>query len=185
MKRKYLKNKTFWLGAAAIVLAGSVSVQSAMAYFTTYVKAKGGYEITLGSQTEIEEDVKDMTKEIKISNTGETDCYVRVKVFCGSQIEISYAGAVDDKGNAYWTKGDDGYWYYKDILPAGGTSEVLQAKITLPEDYKDSFNVIVVQECTPVQYKEDGTPYADWNAKVDTKTDIGVADPADGKEAAR
>ena len=40
----------------------------------------------------------------------------------------------------------------KDILPAGGTSEVLQAKINLPEDYKDSFNVIVVQECTPVQY---------------------------------
>lgn len=53
MKGKYIKNKTFWLGAAAIVLAGSVSVQSAMAYFTTYVKAKGGYEITLGSQTEI------------------------------------------------------------------------------------------------------------------------------------
>ena len=185
MKRKYLKNKTFWLGAAAIVLVGSVSVQSAMAYFTTYVKAKGGYEITLGSQTEIHEDVKNMTKEIKISNTGETDCYVRVKVFCGSQLDIDYSGAVDEKGNAYWTKGDDGYWYYKDILPVGSTSEVLQAKIKLPEDYKDSFNVIVVQECTPVQYKEDGTPYADWNAKVDTKTDIGVADPANGKEAAR
>ena len=108
MKKQYLKNKTLWLGTAAVILAGSVSVQSAMAYFTTYVKAKGGYEITLGSQTEIKEDVKDMTKEIKITNTGETDCYVRVKVFCGSQIEISYAGAVDEDGNAYWTTGDDG-----------------------------------------------------------------------------
>lgn len=185
MKKQYLKNKTLWLVAAAVILAGSVSVQSAMAYFTTYVKAKGGYEITLGSQTEIKEDVKDMTKEIKITNTGETDCYVRVKVFCGSQIEISYAGAVDGDGNAYWTKGDDGYWYYKDILPAGATSEEFQVKITVPEGYKESFNVIVVQESTPVKYREDGTPYADWNAKVDTKTDIGVASPADGKEAAR
>lgn len=185
MKGRYLKNKTFWLGAAAVVLAGSLSVQSAMAYFTTYVKAKGGCEITLGSETEIHENVKDMTKEIKITNTGKTDCYVRVKVFCGSQLDIAYSGAVDDKGNALWTKKDDGYWYYKEILKAGGTSEVLEVKISLPEDYKDSFNVIVVQECTPVQYKADGTPYADWNAKVDTKTDIGVADPAKGKEAAR
>ena len=70
MKGKFFKNKTFWLGAAAIVMAGSLTAQSAMAYFTTYVKAKGGYEITLGSETEIEEKIKDMTKEITISNTG-------------------------------------------------------------------------------------------------------------------
>ncbi len=63
MKGRFMKNKTFWLGAAAIVMAGSMTAQSAMAYFTTYVKAKGGYEITLGSETEIEEKVKDMTKE--------------------------------------------------------------------------------------------------------------------------
>lgn len=188
MKGKFLKNKTFWLGVAAIVMAGSLTAQSAMAYFTTYVKAKGGYEITLGSETEIEEKVKDMTKEITISNTGKTDCYVRVKVFCGSQLDIKFSGAVDNKGNDYWTLGDDGYWYYKDVLPAGSKSEVLKAKIEVPEDYKDTFNVVVVQECTPVQYNADGTAVdpakADWNVKVDTKTDIGVADPASGEEAA-
>ena len=103
MKGRFMKNKTFWLGAAAIVMAGSLTAQSAMAYFTTYVKAKGGYEITLGSETEIEEKVKDMTKEITISNTGKTDCYVRVKVFCGSQLDIKFSGAVNDKGEDYWT----------------------------------------------------------------------------------
>jgi hypothetical protein len=181
MKNKLLKNKTFWLATIAVVLCASVSVPSAMAYFTTYVKAEGGYEITLGDETEIEEDVKDMTKSISIKNTGETDCYVRVKVFCGSELNITYSGAVDDSGNQYWTLDDDGYWYYKDILKVGSSSEVLNAKINLPEDYKDKFNVVVVQECTPVLYKEDGTAYADWNAKVDTKTDIGVADAS--KEA--
>lgn len=183
--KKYIQTKTCWLTAAAVVLVLCLSAREAMAYFTTYVKAEGGYEITLGNETEVQENVKDMTKEITISNTGATDCYVRVKVFCGSQLEIEYAGAVDDQGNAYWTKGDDGYWYYRDILPVHGQSEVLQAKIRLPEEYTDSFNVIVVQECTSVRYKEDGTPYADWEAKADTKTDIGVADPGKEKEAAR
>ena len=35
MKGRFMKNKTFWLGAAAIVMAGSLTAQSAMAYFTT------------------------------------------------------------------------------------------------------------------------------------------------------
>lgn len=185
MKHGFVKKKSVWLTAAALVLAGCVSVPDAMAYFTTYVKAEGGYEITLGNETEIEETVSDMTKEITISNTGAADCYVRVKVFCGSQLDITYAGAVDEAGNACWTKKDDGYWYYKDILPVNGKTKVLQAKISLPEGYTDSFNVIVVQECAAVQYTEDGTPFADWNAKLDTKTDIGGADPAKKKEAAR
>ncbi len=174
MKTNLFKNKTFWLAIVAGGLVCSISVPSAMAYFTTYVKAEGGYEITLGSETEIEEKVKDMTKEISLTNTGETDCYVRVKVFSGSQINMTYTSAVDDSGNTYWTSNEDGYWYYKDILKVNRSTEILKAKIELSEDYKDSFNVIVVQECTPVQYHEDGTPYADWNAKVDTKTDIGV-----------
>lgn len=178
MKKNLLKNKTFWLAVVASGLCLSVSVPSAMAYFTTYVQAEGGYEITLGSETEIHEDVKDMTKEISLTNTGETDCYVRVKVFSGSQIDITYTSALDGNGNAYWTKNDDGYWYYSEILKVNSSSEILKAKIEMDEDFKESFNVIVVQECTPVQYHEDGTPYADWNAKVDTKTDIGVQEAA-------
>lgn len=38
------------------------------------------------------------------------------------------------------------------------------------EELKDNltFNVIVIYESTPVMYNEDGTPYADWNAVLDT-----------------
>ena len=169
MKGRFMKNKTFWLGAAAIVMAGSLTAQSAMAYFTTYVKAKGGYEITLGSETEIEEKVKDMTKEITISNTGKTDCYVRVKVFCGSQLDIKFSGAVNDKGEDYWTLGDDGYWYYESVLPAGETTkQELNISYQFPSgDGKASeFNVVVIQECTPVLFDENGNAYADWNHAV-------------------
>lgn len=38
-------------------------------------------------------------------------------------------------------------------------------------EYTDDFNVIVIQECTPVLYDENGNPYADWNVILDTKQD--------------
>ena len=31
-----------------------------------------------------------------------------------------------------------------------------------------TFNVVVIYESTPVLYREDGTPYADWNAVLDS-----------------
>lgn len=173
--KRLLRTKTFWLTAAAVVLVGSMSIHEAMAYFTTYVTAKGGYPITLGSSSTVEEQVENMTKKITITNTGATECYVRVKVFSGDMVDISYSGAVDGSGSAYWIKNEsDGYWYYKDIVPAGGKTEVLQAKIQVAADYEESFDVIVIQECTPVLYNADGTPYADWERKLDTKTDIGT-----------
>ena len=165
--KKVWKKKTFGLAATAVVLVGSVSLPNAMAYFTTYVTAKGGYEISVDADSSIEEEVKDMTKHITISNTGENDCYVRVKIFCGSEIKLSCSGTK-------WSKGDDDYWYYKDIVPAGGKTETLLAKIKLPKDYTENFDVVVIQECTPVLYDSNGTPYADWDRVLDTKTDIGT-----------
>ena len=175
--KKFLRHKTIWLtAAAAVILAGGMCIQSAMAYFTTYVTARGSQTITLGARTERKEDVRDMTKHIIISNVDESDCWVRVKAFTGSQFTIQYSGAVDDSGNQYWTLNDDGYWYYKDIVPAGGETQELLAKIEVPEELKDSFDVVVIQECTPVTYLADGTPApADWNRNIDTKTDIGTA----------
>lgn len=168
---KIWKRKTFWLTAAALLLVGGLSIQEAMAYFTTYVEAEGGYTVTLGPSTVIEETVEDMTKSITISNTGNVDCYVRVKVFAGSTVDIAYFGS------ANWSKDADGYWYYKDIVPVGGKTEVLNATISVADGFEESFtnfNVIVIQECTPVLYKSDGSPYGDWNAAVDTRTDIGT-----------
>lgn len=173
--KRYLKQNRFWLTAAALVLLVSVNLPRAMAYFTTCVAAEGGYPVTLSSNATIEEEVEDMTKHIVLSNTGQCDCYVRVKVFSGSQFTIQYAGAVDDEKKPYWNfKETDGYWYYRDIVPKGKETEVLQAKIEVPKDWKETFDIIVIQECTPVLYEADGTPYADWEHNIDTKTDIGT-----------
>ena len=47
MKKK-LNKKTLCLTAAALTLTAGLSVGSAMAYFTTYVTAQGGQELSLG-----------------------------------------------------------------------------------------------------------------------------------------
>lgn len=166
MKKRFFAKVLAACGAA--VLIGTSALPEAMAYFTTYVSAEGGYPVTLGNQTEIEETVSDMAKHIVIANTGETQCYVRVKVFGGSQFDIAYSG------DAGWTLAEDGYWYYADALDVGGQTGELVAAVTVPEDYTQSFNIIVIQECTPVLYETDGTPYADWDRIADWTTDIGT-----------
>lgn len=99
--------------------------------------------------------------------------YIRVKAFCGSEYSLVFS---DESGK--WTPGEDGYYYYSDIVNGGGTTDELLVKIeNVPEDVTDadSFNVVVVYESTPVLYREDGTPYADWNSKVNTGTVEGGA----------
>lgn len=155
--------KVLLMSAAALGMTAALTIQSSMAFFTTYVSAGGSHPVTLGTQTEIHEDVSEMTKHIVIRNTsGTNDCYVRVKVFYAEPFDISYT----DVDGGKWSRGEDDFWYYNGILGPGEVTSVLDAKIGVPENFdKDSFNVVVIQECTPVLYDENGKPYADWNMK--------------------
>lgn len=163
--------------AASAVLTVTVSVGTAQAYFTTYATAKGGHRISLGTRTGITEEFSRWTKHISISNTGKRECFVRVKVFAGSTYQLDYTG------NGAWRAGEDGYWYYDAVLPAGGVTASLDVKITLPEvtetdeegnalPFTEDFNVVVIQECTAALYREDGTAYADWNMLLESTKDV-------------
>ena len=164
-----MKNKkTIYLAAAALLLTAGLSAGTAMAYFTTYAEASGGVTLSLGSTTTVpNEEVSNWTKHVTIENTGDYDCYVRLKAFAGDKYQD---GLKYSDGSGKWTPGADEYWYYSDILPAGGSTGEIQIKIDNMETETD-FNVIVVQESTPVQYKEDGTPYADWDVIADSSQD--------------
>ena len=169
--------KTVCAAAIALALVAGASAGSARAYFTTFATARGGNQITVGTKTQITEQFSDWTKRIQLSNTGTAECYVRARVFAGSTYGLEYSGSTG------WRDGGDGYWYYDEILPAGGVTGELQVKITLPavtvEDpaletpppYTEDFNVVVIQECTAVLYEEDGIPYADWDAVLDSGRD--------------
>jgi len=147
------------MAAAALGMTAALTMEGASAYFTTYVSAGGSQVVRLGSTTEIHEDVSQMTKRISIENaSAENDCFVRVKVFYGGDLEVVYSDAENN-----WQEGEGGYWYYQPILPAAQMTTGLDVKINVPEGYdKDGFNVVVIQECTPVVYDEEGNPTADW-----------------------
>lgn len=150
------------LAALAVLLILGGSIRGAMAYFTTYVVAEGGYEIRFGSDVTLTEEVAAWIKRLVVSNTpGSEPIFVRAKALCGSEYQLLY-----EAPSGKWTAGDDGYYYYEDILYGGESAEVLNIHIgTVPEDpaHGDGFHVVVVYETTPVLYHEDGTPYADWD----------------------
>lgn len=174
MMKKYPDKKIIVLAAAALVLVINLGIGNAMAYFTTYAAAKGEAEISLGlTTTTPEETVSDWTKHIRIKNTGDFDCYVRIKVFAGAEYQnhLTYS---DMSGK--WSPGADGYYYYSEIVPAGGSTEELLAGIKGIKESMEStgsqrdFNVIVVQECTMVVYDKEGRPTADWSKISDSVT---------------
>ena len=154
--------KLIAMSAAALGMTAALTIESSLAYFTTYVSAGGGGVVNLGSSTVIDEDVEEMTKLITISNPSDrSDCFVRVKVFSGTEVTAAVSG------DSRWRRGKDDYWYYTPVLPAGESTTVLNAKINVTEGFdKDNFNVVVIQECTPVVYDEDGNEPADWNTVI-------------------
>ena len=178
-----MRKRSLCLAGAALFLAGSVTVGSAIAYFTTYATASGSAQIDLGfTVTEPNEEVSDWTKRIVIDNTGDYDCYVRVKALVGDK----YKEYVTTEAPEGWTEGGDGFYYYSGIVPAGGSTpgnledpddpDVLRVKLDKEKissilGEKDDFNVIIIQESTPVLYDEEGRPYADWNVILDSVQD--------------
>lgn len=171
MKKKNFKTLCF--AAAALTLTAGITVESAMAYFTTYVTAKGGYTVELGfTRTEIEEKVEYGKKVITLTNTGDYDCYVRLKALTGDAYKDSLLYS-EPGGAGKWTPGADGYYYFSDIVVPKGTSTELEVKFAFPaEEEPTDFNVIIIQECTPVLYDENGNPYADWSVTADVTQSV-------------
>ena len=171
MKKKYLK--TICLAAVVLTLVAGIAVEHAMAYFTTYVEAKGGYTVDLGfTRTEIKEDVEFGKKVISLKNTGDYDCYVRLKALTGDAYKDSLMYS-EPSGAGKWIPGAEGYYYYSDIVvPEGNTSELV-VKFAFPEGKEPTnFNVIIIQECTPVLYDATGNPYADWSVKAEVTQSV-------------
>ena len=159
--------KRIYLAAAALALVVTLGIGSAMAYFTTYVLADGGVELSMGSTVTIPKEKMDLHyKIVSIKNTGDYDCYVRVKAFVSAENgELVFS---DEDGK--WTPGADGYYYYSDIVKPGETTDTVKIAVNgllVEPEEGEAFNVIVVQECTPVLYDENGNAYADWNANAE------------------
>lgn len=92
-----LHKKPLIMATAALALTGTLAVGSAMAYFTTYTTAGGGVTMNMGfTETIPNETVDKDGKHVTIKNTGDYDCFVRVKAF--APMELTYT-ADPDKGS--------------------------------------------------------------------------------------
>ena len=178
-----MRKRNLILIALVFALIICATIQPAIAYFTTYVRAKGGHKVTLGDTTKITEEFSNWTKRVTIANEeGSAPVFIRAKV----RYEGKYTIAVSGSG---WTaQQEDGYYYYGEsqtqltVLDENQATSQLSVEIqgvptkssgegadnTAFEQLKDgeSFSVVVVYESTPVRYTANGTPYADWNAQI-------------------
>lgn len=170
MKKRNLRLAATAASALTASLVLTSGLGNAWAYFTTNTNAEGGHAITLaGEVTTVDEEFSfnDWTKRLVVTNTDTSgrSVYVRARAFSGSRYPLTYGGTG-------WESSDDGYFYYENILDAGGSTEELLVEIKgVPEEVTEpeSFNVVVVYETTPVQYDADGNPYADWSLKLETE----------------
>ena len=145
MKKRITKRSI--LAAAALVLCLSVTIGSAMAYFTDYEDAQGGAVLHLGGETEIDEGSDARNKHIVIQNTGETNMMVRVGII-GNENE-KYLTVTPASG---WIAGGDGFYYYGSTLkPEEQTSAidaVLKTEWQKGEDHPEltGMEITVVHE---------------------------------------
>lgn len=141
---------TLVLSVLFVILSiGGLRRNETGAYFSDQVSGEGSASIQLEYETKLDEVVSEGNKDITIENTGETDVWVRLRIFTGEADAVEYV--YDD---SKWTLEGDWY-YYNEILKAGEKTDSFKVNVT-KENVKDyNFQIIVVQECERVVYDGD------------------------------
>ena len=76
-----MKKRNLILIALVFTLIICATIQPAIAYFTTFVTAKGGYVIKLGDTTRVKETFSNWTKGVTIHNDADSEpVFIRAKV---------------------------------------------------------------------------------------------------------
>lgn len=124
--------------------------------------------------TEIEEvfeptqSVTTFKKEPVIANTGENDCYVRVRVSMSPEEALLIVGDEQVFGGSKANWGYyDGYYYYKTALKPGEKTTPLFNTVTIKNEYIDTiegFEVTVYQEAVQAKMTaRDGSVTTDYS----------------------
>lgn len=172
---KFRHNKKIIFVIATVLLL-TVAVGTTVAYIVTQtesiVNTFNPSKVTTavienGSETEYDNDVVPVNAKsnVKIKNTGDTEAYIRAAVIVtwkkietvdGITKESVYAQAptasdynIDwtfDDNSPTWVKGNDGYYYFKEPVKPGETTDVLinscSVTGTAPEGYSLSVEIL-------------------------------------------
>lgn len=142
------------LAGAVITLCLSLSTYGTLAYFTAddtahNVIVSGKIDIELQEWADEKKTIPfpedgisnvmpgtDVTKIVEVKNTGYNDAFIRVKVDKEIILPENVEGEPDssmmkiDFDETYWMLGDDGYYYYKEILQPNVVTKPLFASVS-------------------------------------------------------
>ena len=166
----------------AVTLVALIAIGATLAWFTdskevTNVVTMGNIKITLEEPIFSEENENNtitgvlpnqpIDKDPTIENVGKNDAYVRVLLaYEGlTETQSQEVEALLDIDGENWIKGEDGYYYYQNILAAGADPIVLFTKLTVPDwgnEINDTeFKVNITAEAVQSDYfdpsEEDGS----------------------------
>lgn len=174
--------------AGLLLLVVFLGLEATWAYFTyqKYLenRFRPGYnEITVTEEYDPPDEIvpgeeTEFRKAVQVMNTGTVPCYVRVRLeysdsdmkeYCTNILGDSSAKAgewenhVEDFTDGRWTYGEDGCYYYTEILEPGGETEMLleRVKVNVPKEYAGklkAFEIYVYAESVQTMVNEpDGT----------------------------
>lgn len=153
-----LKKKSVLIAALAVLLIGT-GVAVTLAYLSSRTPTLTNTFKVGNVTTEIEEPFEQETnttfkKEPSVKNIGENECYVRARVLASPEEALS----LKEFSNNWTYDEDDGFYYYNDILPAGGQTDAIFKKVEVKDTSIDGFEVTVYQEAVQTKvYAQDGT----------------------------
>ncbi|MBQ6390269.1 MAG: hypothetical protein IJH88_01440 [Eggerthellaceae bacterium] len=171
-----MRKKAILLASLAVALVLGMSITPAWGYFTDTHTANGGLQVRVTPSPTIYEWYAEGTKHLVVSNEQNATS----PVFARARVITTLDTAVAGEGWYGPVTDGDAQWYYygtsendlTEIAP-GASSNELTVKITFPRlesatqpdgsAYGDQLNVIVYYEATAVEYRADGTTFADWN----------------------
>ena len=158
------------LAALAFVLLISSGTGIVNAYFTTYVTADSWNTVSLETEITVMEELHDIEKTVTLENTGECDCWVRLRAILPPGFEPYY-----NIGNE-WVLKEDGFYYYTAQLPAGYKTSapfVVGVRNTpkVNGETPPEFNIVVIAESIPCAGVDETYDRADWNLQAEVVED--------------
>lgn len=93
----------------------------------------------------------EVTKIVEVTNKGENAAWIRVNVDKAIELAEGVEGKVDldlvglDVNEEHWTLGEDGFYYYKEALEPGKTTEPLFTAVSFDKDMDNLYQNATVQ----------------------------------------
>lgn len=141
----------------SLILIGMITMGSTYAFYHQETELTNTFTVGEITTKIIEKFDKDGNKAPRVENTDVTDCIVRMRYDISPNNAPITIGEINEK----WEYYNDGFYYYKDVLKAGKTTEPLFENYTITnasqyvKDYGSNFQIILYQEAVQAEMVDD------------------------------